>query len=111
MFKISVYIPSDQLEAVKSAMFDQGAGRLGHYEHCAWQVLGQGQFRPMTEAKPFVGQQGIIETVDEYLVEMICDKKHIQPVIAALKKSHPYEEPAYSVVRLEDFYEETKTNV
>ncbi|TLY48310.1 MAG: NGG1p interacting factor NIF3 [Gammaproteobacteria bacterium] len=111
MFKISVYIPADQLELVKSAMFDQGAGRLGHYEHCAWQVLGQGQFRPMNQAKPFLGQQGIVETVDEYLVEMVCEEKYIKAVINALKKTHPYEEPAFSVVRLEDAYEEIKTDV
>lgn len=111
MYKISVYIPSNHLEAVKLAMFDAGGGRFGHYEHCAWQVLGQGQFRPMSQAKPFVGQKGIVETLDEYLVEMLCQKKFINPVIAALKKAHPYEEPAFSVVRLEDHYEEIKPNV
>lgn len=111
MYKISVYIPSDYLETVKLAMFDQGAGRLGNYEHCAWQVLGQGQFRPLAQSNPFKGQKGTIETVDEYLVEMVCDEKTIKPVIAALKKAHPYEEPAFSIVRLEDFYEEIKPHV
>lgn len=111
MYKISVYIPSDHLETVKLAMFDQGAGRLGNYEHCAWQVLGQGQFRPLAQSNPFKGQKGTIETVDEYLVEMVCDEKTIKPVIAALKKTHPYEEPAFSIVRLEDFYEEIKPHV
>ena len=111
MYKISVYIPSDYLEPVKLAMFDQGGGRLGNYDRCAWQVLGQGQFRPLAQSNPFKGQKGNVETQNEYLVEMICDKKNIKPVIAALKKSHPYEEPAYSIVRLEDFYEETKTDV
>jgi structural toxin protein (hemagglutinin/hemolysin) RtxA len=111
MYKISVYIPSDYLEAVKLAMFDQGAGRLGNYDHCAWQVLGRGQFRPLAQSNPFKGQKGNLETLDEYLVEMICDKKCIKPVIAALKKSHPYEEPAFAIVRLEDFYEEIKPHV
>ena len=111
MYKISVYIPSDYLETVKLAMFNQGGGRLGNYDHCAWQVLGQGQFRPLVQSNPFKGQKENLETLGEYLVEMICDKKHIKSVIAALKKAHPYEEPAYSVVRLEDFYEETKTDV
>lgn len=108
MYKISVYIPSDHLESVKLAMFNQGAGRLGNYEHCAWQILGQGQFRPLEQSKPFKGQKGAIETVDEYLVEMICDEKLIKPVIAALKKSHPYEETAFSIVRLETSFEETE---
>lgn len=111
MYKISVYIPSDYLEKVKLAMFNQGGGRLGNYDHCAWQVLGQGQFRSLEQSTPFKGQKGIKEVLDEYLVEMICDENHIKPVIAALKKSHPYEEPAYSIVRLEAFNEETKTDV
>lgn len=108
MYKISLYIPHDHLETVKLAMFDQGGGRLGHYEHCAWQVLGRGQFRPMAQAKPFLGQKGSIETLDEYLVEMLCEEKFIKPVITALKKSHPYEEPPFSIVRLENFNEEIK---
>jgi hypothetical protein len=101
MYKIAVYIPSDQLEQVKQAMFAQGAGRLGNYEHCAWQVLGQGQFRPLAESNPTLGQKGRLESVNEYLVEMICDAKAIKSVIKALKQAHPYEEPAYTVLRLE----------
>lgn len=111
MYKISVYIPRDYLEEVKLAMFNQGGGRLGNYDHCAWQVLGQGQFRSLEQSNPFKGQKGNKEVLDEYLVEMICDKKHIKSVIDALKKTHPYEEPAYSIVRMEDFNEETKTDV
>lgn len=111
MYKISVYVPSEHREAVKLAMFDQGGGRLGHYEHCAWQVLGQGQFRPTAQANPFLGQKGIVETVDEYLVEMLCEEKSINAVIAALKKAHPYEEPAFSMVRLENFYGKLEPDV
>ncbi|MES2998887.1 MAG: YqfO family protein [Pseudomonadota bacterium] len=102
MYKIATYIPSDTLEKVKQAMFDQGAGRLGNYDHCAWQVLGQGQFRPLAQSNPTLGQKGRLETVEEYLVEMICDASVIKSVIAALKQAHPYEEPAYTVTRLED---------
>jgi hypothetical protein len=54
-----------------------------------------------------VGREGV-ETLEEYLLEMICDEKLIKPVIHALKKSHPYEEPAFTIVRLENFYEEIK---
>ncbi len=103
MYKVSVCVPSDHLEKVKLAMFEQGAGRLGNYDHCVWQVLGQGQFRPLAQSNPFLGKQGRLETVEEYLVETICDDHCIKPVIQALKKSHPYEEPSYSIIRLEEF--------
>ncbi len=102
MYKIATYIPSDHLEKVKQAMFEQGAGRLGNYDHCCWQILGQGQFRPLLKSNPTLGQKGRLETVEEYLVEMICDEKVLKPVINALKQAHPYEEPAYAVVRLEE---------
>lgn len=102
MYKITVYIPRDSLEKVKQAMFKEGAGKLGNYEQCAWQVMGQGQFLPLTQSNPTLGQKGKLETVEEYLVEMVCDDAIIKSVIKALKQAHPYEEPAYTVYRLEN---------
>ena len=101
MFKITFYVPGSHLDAVKGALFDAGAGRLGDYDRCAWQVKGQGQFRPLQGSDPFIGQQGVIETVEEFRVEMICADAHISAAVAALRASHPYETPAFDVVRLE----------
>lgn len=103
MYKLCVYVPESHVESVKAAMFAAGAGRIGHYEHCAWQVLGQGQFRPLAGSDPFLGQQDVLEHVSEYRVEMVCEVTLIESVVAALKQAHPYEEPAYDVLRLEDF--------
>lgn len=102
MYKICVFIPSEAVEQVKSAMFEAGAGRIGNYDCCSWQTLGQGQFRPQQGSKPYIGSEGDIETVEEYRVEMVCTEVHVADVIAALKSSHPYEEPAYDVWKLED---------
>lgn len=102
MLKITFYVPASHLEAVKAAMFAAGAGRIGAYEACAWQVLGQGQFRPLAGSRPFVGSEGRIETVDEYRVEMVCADALGAAAIAALKSAHPYETPAYDVVRVLD---------
>jgi hypothetical protein len=84
------------------AVFRAGAGQMGDYDCCAWQVRGQGQFRPLEGSKPFIGEQGEIERVDEYRVETICDADKISAVVAALKLAHPYEEPAYDVWALVD---------
>ena len=100
MYKITLYVPVTHVESVKAAMFAAGAGRIGHYDCCAWQVLGVGQFRPLAGANPFIGQVGAVEAVAEYKVEMVCDKEALKPAILALKASHPYEEPAYDVVQL-----------
>lgn len=102
MYKITFYVPESHLEPVKAALFAAGAGRIGAYEACAWQVKGQGQFRPLPGSNPFVGKTGQVEQVDEYKVELVCDDASIQRAVAALRDAHPYEEPAYDVVRLLD---------
>ncbi|HLB42833.1 MAG TPA: NGG1p interacting factor NIF3 [Gammaproteobacteria bacterium] len=101
MYKICFYVPNTHLEEVKNALFAQGAGKIGGYSHYAWQILGEGQFLPLANSNPFIGTQNQLEKVSEYKVEMICNDQYIQAAIAALKKSHPYEEPAYQVWRLE----------
>lgn len=101
MYKLCVYIPTDHLDHVKTALFAAGAGKIGDYDSCCWQTPGQGQFRPLEGSQPFIGQQGAVETVEEYKVEMVVADALIEPVIAALKQAHPYEEPAYDVWRLE----------
>ena len=103
MYKLGIYIPASHLEEVKKALFAAGAGRIGNYDSCCWQTAGQGQFRPMDGSKPFLGQQGQVESVEEYRVEMVCDDALIGEVVAALKASHPFEEPAYDVLRLENY--------
>jgi hypothetical protein len=97
MYKLVFYVPEDHKEAVKNALFEQGAGRYEGYDHCSWEVLGTGQFKPLSGSQPFVGQQEQLETVDEFRVEMICSQHVIKAVLEALIKHHPYEVPAYDV--------------
>ena len=100
MFKLCFYVPESHLEVVKSALFTAGAGRIGNYDSCCWQVLGQGQFRPLQGSAPFIGQQDSVELVAEYRVEMLCAAPYIKAAVAALLNAHPYEEPAWDVVTL-----------
>ena len=103
MNKICVFVPESAVEQVKQAMFTAGAGKIGDYDSCCWQTIGQGQFRPLEGSSPFIGELERIETVAEYRIEMVCADEYIKDVVAALKSSHPYEEPAYDVWKLEDF--------
>ena len=103
MYKIGFYVPPSHLEVTKQALFNAGAGRIGNYEHCCWQVQGQGQFRPTAGSNPYLGQQDKLEQVAEYRVELVCDEERIGEAIAALRTAHPFEEPAFDVVRLERF--------
>lgn len=102
MYKLVFFVPESHLDQVKAAVFATGAGRLGNYDQCCWQVLGQGQFRPLAGANPYVGQRGQLETVPEYRVEMICLDELVGDAVAALRAAHPYEEPAFDVWRLAD---------
>lgn len=103
MVKLNFFVPASHLESVKLALFEAGAGTIGDYEHCCWQTLGTGQFRGLATSDPFLGEQGRLEQVEEYKVELVCDDSAIRTVVAALKLAHPYEEPAYDVIRLEEF--------
>jgi structural toxin protein (hemagglutinin/hemolysin) RtxA len=102
MFKICFYVPSTHAEEVKNSMFAKGAGKVGNYGYCAWQVPGEGQFMPLAGSHAFIGELDKIEKVSEYKIEMVCEDRYIHSVIAALIQSHPYEEPAYQVWRMED---------
>lgn len=100
MYKITFYVPVTHVETVKEALFAAGAGRIGDYDRCSWQVLGMGQFRPLDGAKPFLGQVGALEPVAEYRVELVCADDCLRDAVAALRNAHPYEEPAYDVMHL-----------
>lgn len=99
-YKIVVYVPVAHVEPLKQAMFSAGAGQQGHYDQCCWQVLGDGQFRPLANSQPFIGDAntGTVEQVPEYRVEMICERSILADVISALVKTHPYEEPAFDII-------------
>jgi structural hemagglutinin/hemolysin toxin protein RtxA len=103
MYKIIFYAPSTHVESIKKAMFDAHAGIIGNYQHCAWQVLGEGQFMPLQNSNAFVGKKNHLEKIPEYKVEMVCEDEYIIEIIQALKKSHPYETPAYQVLKMENF--------
>lgn len=103
MYKLAFFVPPSHVEQVKNALFAAGAGRIGAYDSCSWQVLGQGQFRPLDGSQPFMGHTGQIESVEEWKVELVVSDGLIQQAVAALKHSHPYETPAYEVWKLADF--------
>ncbi|PLA75011.1 NGG1p interacting factor NIF3 [Hydrogenovibrio sp. SC-1] len=100
MLKLCFFVPESHLESVKEAVFSQGAGKIGQYDQCCWQVKGMGQFRPLKGSQPYLGQANQLEVVEEYRVEMVLERKFLKAVIMALKDSHPYEEPAFEVFEM-----------
>lgn len=103
MYKLAFFVPASHVDVVKAAVFAAGGGRIGGYDHCAWQTLGQGQFRPLDGSQPVLGQTGQVEVLEEWKVELVVADELIVQVVAALRQSHPYETPAYEVWRLAEF--------
>lgn len=102
MLKLIYYVPESHLESTKAAIFAAGAGGVGHYEQCAWQVKGIGQFKPVKNAQPFLGQLDALEQLEEWRVETIVSEQKAKAVALALSASHPYEEPAFEFIQMVD---------
>ncbi len=102
MYKFCFYVPETHVDTVKAAVFSAGGGRVGQYDHCSWQVLGQGQYRPLEGSQPFIGQSGQVEQVAEWKVEMVVADELIHDTVKAMRAHHPYETPAFDVWRLSD---------
>ena len=103
MYKLNYYVPVEAKEKTKNALFSIGVGKFNNYDNCCFETLGQGQFRPIKDANPYIGTKDKITYLQEYKVEMICCDELIKKAVEVLKEAHPYEEVAYEVVKLEDF--------
>lgn len=100
MHKLVIFIPESHLKKVQKAICQAGAGKLGNYDFCTFTSKGTGTFRPLKGAKPYIGERGKVAKVKESRLETIVQKKDLRKVIAAMKKAHPYEEPAYDIYSL-----------
>jgi dinuclear metal center YbgI/SA1388 family protein len=98
--KLVVFAPVADEQKLIDALARAGAGRLGDYERCAWTASGTGTFRPLAGANPAVGQVGAIEQVAESRVEMVVPRHARGAVIAAMRATHPYEEPAFDLLQM-----------
>jgi hypothetical protein len=98
--KLVVFVPEEALEAVRDAVFEAGAGRIGDYERCSWYTAGTGTFFGREETDPSVGERGREERVPELRLETVFPAERQGEVVAALKNAHPYEEPAFDIYQL-----------
>src|SRR5262245_9812377 len=99
-YKIVVFVPEADGEAVRIAMGEAGAGRIGNYDYCSFTSKGAGRFRPLAGARPTIGEVGQLEDVAEERIETVCSEARLKQVLAAIRRVHPYEEPAIDVYPL-----------
>ena len=93
--KLVTFVPKEHAETVLSALYQAGAGQIGNYQNCSFQVTGTGTFMPGNGATPHIGKPHVRETVEEIRAEVIFPVPLEGAVLAALRKAHPYEEVAY----------------
>jgi hypothetical protein len=98
--KLVWFVPEEALEETRDAVFTAGAGRIGEYERCSWYATGTGTFLGGEGADPALGERGREERVAELRVETVVPGDRLTEVVAALRKAHPYEEPAFDVYPL-----------
>lgn len=102
LYKLAVYTPQAHSKTVLNALFGAGAGSIGAYDECSFKVSGTGSFRGDDSTHPAIGQKGRREEVLEDKLEVIVANYQLKSVLAALFKSHPYEEVAYDLIPIEN---------
>lgn len=95
--KLVVFVPQMHIEPVQQAVFAAGAGWIGKYSHCGFNIDGTGTFLPQKDANPYIGKAGKLERVSEVRFETIVPESSEKKVVQALLKAHPYEEVAYDL--------------
>jgi len=99
-YKIVVFVPDADGEAVRMAMGEAGAGRIGNYDYCSFTSRGTGRFRPLAGARPAIGEVGQLEDVTEERIETVYAEARVKDVLAAIRRVHPYEQPAIDIYPL-----------
>lgn len=105
LLKLAVYVPQLHVNSVRDAIFAAGAGHIGKYDSCSFSVQGDGSFRALDAADPYVGKLGELHFEKEVRIEVVLPEYIQGQVIAALKSAHPYEEVAYDLFPLSNKWE------
>lgn len=100
--KIIVTIPIENVEEVRNAICEAGAGIIGNYTYCSMSTKCIGTFKPNDNANPYIGENNKLEFVEEEKLEVVCDVDNVKKVISKLREVHPYEEPAIDIIPLLD---------
>jgi dinuclear metal center YbgI/SA1388 family protein len=95
--KLVVFVPTSHADKVRDAIGNSGAGHIGNYSHCTFNLEGEGTFKPLEGTNPYIGKEGELEKVEEVRIETVVSKSKLSTVLQAMKKSHPYEEVAYDL--------------
>jgi len=103
--KLTTYVPQKNAEKLRNSLFDAGAGNIGNYDHCSFNIIGEGTYCGNKNSKPLIGEKGILQTEKETFISVIFEKHLEKNILKSLFKNHPYEEVAYDIVSLDNVHQ------
>jgi len=100
-YKFVVFVPKNYIDEIKSAVYENGGGKMGKYSHSGFYLQGKSSFKPLEGSSPHIGSTGKISEVDEIKLETVVAEDKIDQVLKAVLKVHPYEETAYDIYKID----------
>ncbi len=105
--KLVTFCPEQDAEKVRNALFKNGAGNIGNYNECSFNLSGQGTFKGNPNSNPIIGEKGKRHTENEIRIEVIFEISYENNIVSALKSAHPYEEVAFDIYPLDNYFQFT----
>ena len=102
LYELTVYVPQSHTEKLSSAVFEAGAGEIGNYAQCMNKFEVDGQFVPLENSNPYIGNKYELEHIKEEKLEFLVDSFNLKNVISAMLSAHPYETPLYKIYQLQN---------
>jgi hypothetical protein len=103
--KLVTFVPAEHLTKVRAALFNAGAGNIGNYSECSFNIEGTGTFKGNAESNPFIGEKGKLSEENEIRLEVVFESFLESKILSTLFKNHPYEEVAFDIYKLENTYQ------
>ncbi len=103
--KLTTYAPQKNADEIRKALFTAGAGNIGNYKNCSFNIEGKGTYLGNEDSNPAIGEKGKLHTEPETFISVIFEKHLERKVLNALFNNHPYEEVAYDVVSLDNIHQ------
>ena len=97
LYKVEIYVPDENAEKLLDRLYQVGAGSVGNYKNCSYELAGEGSFTPLENASPYIGEENIRSKVHEKKIELLCPKAKIKRIIDTIYETHPYEAPVYNI--------------
>ncbi|CAM1361274.1 conserved hypothetical protein [Tenacibaculum sediminilitoris] len=100
--KLTTYVPFAEANNLRKKLFEAGAGNIGNYDNCSFNVEGKGSYKGNENSNPTIGKKGVLMFEEETCITVTFDSYLEGKILTALFKNHPYEEVAYEVITLDN---------